>query len=235
MLDLKPRKETSGVSPKCRRTLRWGEIFFLVLGFACLTVFFGHKIYEAVYQRIEDREFEKQIERARRQRMEPEGAKQRAMPRIPLQPGELLGRVVIPGLGLSAIVQEGVEKQILSRAVGHVPSTARPGEIGNVAIAAHRDTYFRPVRNLKVGDTIQLETTRGLYDYKVEKMWIVDPTDVSVLRPTQGKALTLITCYPFNFVGHAPKRYIVRAVEVKATSREELAAAKNGGNSPSSD
>jgi sortase A len=225
---------------KLQRVLRWGEISFLIVGFACLTIFLGQRGYDWAYQDYESYRFERELggERATvtgyvrdRLGMDP---RESAIPkdtvpepapsvRVPLQPGDLVGRVTIPRLDVSAIVNEGVDKMTLARAVGHVPSTARPGEPGNIAIAAHRDTHFRPVRNLKVGDLIQMETKDAVYDYKVEKMWIVSPEDVSVLKPTKVAALTLITCYPFNFVGHAPKRYIIRATQIGATTHEGVA------------
>jgi len=223
------------------RVFRWGELAFLIVGFVFLGIFGGQRLYDAFYQSYQDYEFNQSLEGKQataagylRHKFGLETKETPAPspsvstppttlpePRAPLAPGELVGRVVIPRLGVSAMVNEGADNDILSRAVGHVPSTARPGDAGNVALAAHRDTHFRPVRNIAAGDTIELETADGTFEYRVDKMWVVSPKDTSVLQPTKEPSLTLITCYPFNFVGHAPKRYIVRATQVAMTRRGE--------------
>jgi sortase A len=136
-----------------------------------------------------------------------------------------IGRIEIPRLRLRAIVREGVDDGTLRRAVGHVPGTARPGEDGNVAFAAHRDTFFRALRDIRRDDRIVMETYDSRYEYIVDSLQIVSPTDVSVLKPTKDPELTLITCYPFYYIGHAPRRFIVRArqVSVEARNREPSA------------
>lgn len=133
---------------------------------------------------------------------------------LPVMMGDPIGRVEIPRLGLSAMVVEGVGRSSLRRAVGHIPGTALPGEHGNTAISAHRDTYFRPLRNIQHNDMITLTTVGGRYDYRVVSMKIVSPKEVGVLDPRGTQTLTLITCYPFYFVGAAPNRFIVRAERV---------------------
>jgi len=125
-----------------------------------------------------------------------------------------IGKLVIDRLGISVIVLEGVDDRTLRIAAGHVPETAFPGLSGNVAIAAHRDTFFRPLRNIRNNDKITLETTVGSYQYAVESTRIVSPERIDVLDPTPYPALTLITCYPFYFVGNAPDRFIVRARQI---------------------
>ena len=112
---------------------------------------------------------------------------------------------------MSATVLEGSDDGTLSRGAGHIEDTPFPGQPGNVGIAGHRDTVFRPLRNIKVGDPMQLTTADRLYRYKISKTVIVGPDDVYVLDPTKEPTLTLVTCYPFDFVGHAPKRFIVQA------------------------
>jgi sortase A len=131
----------------------------------------------------------------------------------------LIGRVEIPRVQVSAIVKEGVDLRTLRRAVGHVPGTAFPGQPGNVAIAAHRDTFFRGLRNIRTGDRIKFTTPQGIFLYEVESTRVVLPSNVEVLKASSEPVLTLITCYPFNFVGHAPKRFIVRARQVSAPAR----------------
>jgi sortase A len=96
--------------------------------------------------------------------------------------------------------------------VGHLPDTALPGDAGNVVLAGHRDTFFRPLRRLRTGDVIDIRTREGAFAYLVESASVVTPSDVWVLEPTGGPTLTLITCYPFSFLGAAPYRFVVRAI-----------------------
>ena len=127
----------------------------------------------------------------------------------------LIGRIEIARLGLSVIVIEGDDGKTLRRAAGHVPGTALPGQPGNVGITAHRDTFFRPLRNIQLDDVITLTTLQGEYRYRVVSTKVVSPKDVAVLASTGGDVLTLVTCYPFYFVGAAPNRFIVRAERFK--------------------
>jgi sortase A len=124
---------------------------------------------------------------------------------------EPLARIDIPRLAVSAMVAEGDGPRVLKLAVGHVPDTALPGEVGNVALAGHRDTFFRRLGSLKTGDLITLTTLRGKYSYVVRFTDVVGPDATWVLDPSPGQTLTLITCYPFHFLGAAPRRFIVRA------------------------
>lgn len=126
----------------------------------------------------------------------------------------LIGRIDIPRLGISAIVSKGVDDRTLRRAVGHVPGTALPGDAGNSALAAHRDTFFGPLQWARTGDRIRVRTPDGDVSYVVSDTRVVEPTDLSVLEPTTDQTLTLITCYPFSYVGPAPQRFIVRAQAV---------------------
>ena len=126
----------------------------------------------------------------------------------------LIGRIEIQRLGLSVIVVEGTTSTTLRRAVGHIPGTALPGQPGNVGISGHRDTFFRPLRNILQNDIITLTTLLGEFRYRVVSTRIVGPNDVAVLDPSQDEILTLVTCYPFYFVGSAPDRFIVRAERV---------------------
>jgi sortase A len=129
--------------------------------------------------------------------------------------GGSMGEIQIPRLGLTAVVIEGDSAAILRRAVGHLADTARPGESGNVVLAGHRDTFFRPLKWVRVGDLIMLSTRNGDFEYRVESTAVVPPTDVQVLEPTGGRTLTLITCFPFSYLGSAPDRFIVRARETE--------------------
>ena len=125
--------------------------------------------------------------------------------------GVLLGRLEAPSVKLSTTVLEGSDDATLSRGSGHIEDTPFPGQPGNVGIAGHRDTTFRALRNIHVGDALEYRTADRLYRYRISKTWIVGPDDVYVLDPTPQPALTLVTCYPFEFIGHAPNRFIVRA------------------------
>jgi sortase A len=129
----------------------------------------------------------------------------------------LLGRLTIPRLHVSAMVREGTDTGTLQLAVGHIASTALPWQDGNVCLAAHRDTLFRPLRDIHKSDLIRFDTAKGTYMYRVESTQIVGPQDVEVLRASHEPELTLVTCYPFNFVGSAPDRFIVRARQVETT------------------
>jgi sortase A len=125
--------------------------------------------------------------------------------------GQPIGRLEIPAINFSAMVAEGVETSTLRRSIGHVPGTSLPGAAGNVALSAHRDTFFRRLGELHRDDLISITTVDGKFDYVVESMSIVDPDERIVLRDVGRPTLTLLTCYPFYFVGSAPKRFVVHA------------------------
>jgi sortase A len=125
--------------------------------------------------------------------------------------GGLVGMLDVPRLELSTPVIEGADDGTLKRAVGHLPDTPMPWEAGNSALAGHRDGLFRPLKDVKVGDEIRFRTTRDEFIYRVTETSIVDPDDVSVLEGQSAATLTLITCYPFYYVGSAPQRFIVHA------------------------
>lgn len=133
---------------------------------------------------------------------------------LPLLTTGLIGRIEIPRLGVSAIIIEGISTTTLRRAVGHIPGTAMPGQPGTVGISGHRDTFFRPLRNIRQNDIITLTTLRGDYRYRVVSTRIVSPLNVAVLYPGKNEILTLVTCYPFYFIGSAPDRFIVRAERI---------------------
>lgn len=125
-----------------------------------------------------------------------------------------LGRIEIPRLGIAAIIKEGADEGTLTRAVGHVPRTARPGELGNMVLAGHRDTFFRPLRRIKVNDRIRLVVPPHTFEYRVQSLRVVAPEETGVLHSNGVEELTLVTCYPFRFVGPAPERFIVSASRV---------------------
>jgi sortase A len=128
--------------------------------------------------------------------------------------GEPIGTLEITRVGLSGVVVEGDSDAVLDRAIGHLPDTPLPWQHGNSALAAHRDTIFRPLKGVRLGDVLRLKTPHGDYDYRVTETLIVKPTEVWVLDPTPVTTLTLISCWPFNYIGNAPERFIVRAERI---------------------
>jgi sortase A len=130
--------------------------------------------------------------------------------------GRTLGRLEIPRLRIAAMVAEGADSKTLGRAVGHVTATALPGSPGNCVLAGHRDTFLRGLGKVRVEDTIRIVTREHTYQYQVEWTEVVAPRRVDLLEPTSGRCVTLITCYPFRYIGHAPSRFIVRARQVDA-------------------
>lgn len=134
--------------------------------------------------------------------------------------GVLVGRIEIERIGMAAMIMEGVDSRTLRHAVGHIPGTALPGVAGNVGIAGHRDTFFRKLKDVRPADEITLTTLEGAFRYRVELTQVVEPRDTWVLRDTGEETLTLVTCYPFHFVGTAPQRFIVQARRVTVEEAE---------------
>lgn len=141
----------------------------------------------------------------------------------PLPRGGLIGSLDIPRLRLSAMVMEGDDDKTLKRGVGHLPDTPLPWEKGNSAFAGHRDTFLRAMRDINAGDEIRLTTPHGTFAYRVREIAIVAPDNLSGLSVTDDSTLTLITCYPFWYVGNAPKRFVVRAWPVTASTTRRSA------------
>jgi len=136
----------------------------------------------------------------------------------PAAPAEhsIVGQIEIPRIGLKAMILEGATKRTLAAAVGHIPGTALPGGKGNAALAGHRDTFFRALKDIRTGDTILVTTLEGSFEYRVNDCQVVGPRDTRVLADTAEPALTLVTCYPFHYVGPAPERFIVRAIRARS-------------------
>jgi sortase A len=133
--------------------------------------------------------------------------------------GSWVAKLDAPSVRLSATVLEGSDDATLARGAGHIEDTAFPGQPGNIGIAGHRDTTFRAVRDLRSGDPLELTTSDRIYRYVITKTFIVEPEDVYVLDPGDRPMLTLVTCYPFTFIGHAPHRYIIQAELVDQVAR----------------
>jgi len=181
------------------------ERALFLIGACLLTYWSASSIDTKSFQQNASREFSKTLEAAT-----PE-------PAAPQQwtEGSAVARLEIPRLGMSTMVVEGAGHRDLKRAAGHIPGTAFPGTGGNTGIAAHRDTFFHPLRFIRIADSISVTTPQGTFAYRVVSTQIVKPDQIQVLYPTQAESLTLVTCYPFNFVGPAPWRFIVRAERVQ--------------------
>jgi sortase A len=194
-------------SPRVRWRI-WINRALIALGVGCLA-FYGIVTVQAWrYQRAAKSTVEQMISADRQPAVRvhaPDTSK-------PLATGDIIGRVDVPRLRLSAAVAEGDDEKTLGKAVGHLPDTPLPWDRrGNVALAAHRDGLFRPLEKIRLNDDVRLVTSRGEFHYRVTKTHIVDPDDVWVIAPTTEPTITLITCYPFSFVGNAPRRFIVQA------------------------
>jgi sortase A len=186
--------------------LRWSRNVFLIIGLLALS-YVGFALLDArLYQAEQARRFERALKETNLARAE--------SPAIAVSEGSTLGRIEISSVGLTAMILEGTDEGTLRLAVGHIPGTLLPGQRGNVALAGHRDTFFRGLRKILVNDEITLTTLSGSYRYRVDSTKVVKPEETEVLEDDGDDILTLVTCYPFNFVGSAPMRFIVRARRV---------------------
>ena len=213
------------------RALRWARILLLLVGLSGIGFYAYTAADQAIYQAYANWAFDQHIAGHSATFLDylrtttwlglawpvakspelAEPAPTAAMPQRPA-PGDVLGRVVIPRLNMSAVVLEGVDDSILRRSAGHIPSTALPGQVGNFSIAAHRDTLFRPLKDIRPGDEVEFATPKQNLVFHVVSTKIVKPTDVSVLAAEgDSRLLTMITCYPFYYVGSAPERFVVKA------------------------
>ena len=183
--------------------LRIAQRLFLWLGLAAVAGAGGTAVYADISQRYQSWTFDQDV------------AAPTIIPlvddAVDLREGDVVGRLEVPRIGISVMVLQGVAKATLIAGAGHVPGTPSPGSDGNVVIAAHRDTFFRRLEGVRPGDRIRVTTVRRIYEYVVDSTEIVDPQDTRVMESQARAELTLITCYPFYFVGGAPKRFIVHA------------------------
>ena len=190
------------------RGVRHLERLLLVLGIASLCYYGYVSVETALYQSIENRELDAILASAPPQILTHAPTARR---RIAPATGAPMGRIEIPRLGVSAVIRAGSDARTLRLAVGYIPGTALPGDGGNIGLAAHRDTFFRRLGDIRAHDDIRLVTPEGTFAYTVERTDIVQPRDTWVLDQTPEPTLTLVTCYPFTYVGSAPQRFIVRA------------------------
>jgi len=207
-----------------RRTqsvLRWSRYLFFAVGSLALSYCCFVRLDTRLYQAYQTWRFERalkglkpaigSVEQLHPSPLPALAEADRARVESATPEGSPLGQIEIGTLGLSAMIAEGTDGKTLRRAVGHIPGTALPGQPGNVAIAGHRDTFFRGLRNIHEDDEITLTTLNGTYRYRVDSAKVVEPEDIAVLNHSDDAILTLVTCYPFYFVGPAPKRFVVRA------------------------
>jgi sortase A len=200
---------------KTHGIVRWSRRFFFTTGIVALG-YVGFTIVDArLHQASAERSLKSQIEIRKEQPMggSSELCAGGCLPvvRPPVKKGDVLGLMDIPRLGLTVAVLQGTSSRILRLGAGHIEGTPLPGESGNIAIAGHRDTYFRDLKDIRPKDEIQLQTATTLLRYEVDWVKVVDPDDLSVLAPSTESALTLVTCYPFYLVGPAPRRFVVHA------------------------
>ena len=215
------------IDPPTRNSpfLRWSRNLLFAVGALALS-YAGFVLLDArLYQAAQSRQFQKELKGLKPsigsdERLSPVSLPPDAMRADGLGVAHLgtvgrgdspLGRIEISSIGLTAMIQEGTDARTLRRGLGHVPGTPLPGQQGNVAITGHRDTFFRPLRNIRKDDEITVTTLSGSYRYRVDSTEVVEPEDTEVLAGSNDAVLTLVTCYPFYFVGPAPKRFIVRA------------------------
>jgi sortase A len=220
-------KRQSAHPTRIALVLRWSQYFFFVVGVLALSYCAVVLLDRWLFQAYQTRRFERALKDAQtsaRTIQQPassplsaqaEADRARAVSfGIDGLAGSPLGRIEISSVGLAAMIMEGIDGRTLRHAVGHIPGTPLPGQPGNVALAGHRDTFFRGLRNIHKDDEITLTTLHGPYRYRVDSTQVVEPKDTEVLDNSVDDILTLVTCYPFYFVGPAPKRFIVRAHRV---------------------
>jgi sortase A len=196
-----------------RTALRWLEGGLTFLGLVLLALWFKNDSESRAYQAEASKRLEIALHEAELVGPPTATATRRAPRALALEKG-VLGRLEIPRLKISAMVAEGTDNRVLGRAVGHIGNTALPGRPGNVALAGHRDTFLRGLGEVRENDVIRFVTLRGTYVYRVEWGAVVAPGRIDVLDSTATPSITLVTCYPFQAVGPAPDRFVVRARQV---------------------
>jgi sortase A len=204
-----------------RRVWRWTRLFFGLVGIALLAYVAFALTDATIFQAYEKWQLDRALNKSRTspavvglQVVHASSAVLEAVHPTAVAPGALLGRIDINSVGIAVIIVEGSDAKSLRRAVGHIPGTPLPGEAGNVVLTGHRDTFFRPLRNIQQDDEVTLTTLTATYRYRVDSTQVVGVEDTEVLNDSEGSTLTLVTCYPFYFVGPAPNRFIVRAHKI---------------------
>ena len=205
---------------------RWCERGLCAVGLVCLGVYVAACTHSELFQSRENAAFDDALVAAiQAEDHDTSGwssARRDHYREVSDVPVEALARLDVPAASISVMVLDGTDDLTLNRAVGHIEGTPQPGGAGNVGIAGHRDSFFRGLRNVERGDALSLTTLEGVSRYEVTKIEIVPPSAVEVLDPTDYDALTLVTCYPFYYVGDAPQRYIVHARKVDHQTHARL-------------
>ena len=213
--DEKPRKqqrrfpamigisEQQGFAMRGSLFLRWVHRFLFIAGtiaicYVALTLFHAKLYQAAAVNTLEKKIYAQEQHKA-------------SLSQAVVKEGDVLGQMEIPRLGLKVAILAGTSSETLRLGVGHIAGTALPGETGNIGIAGHRDTYFRALKDIRIHDKIQIQTPTGLSRFEVNSIEIVNPGDIGVLAPSAESAVTLVTCYPFHFIGAAPMRFVVHA------------------------
>jgi sortase A len=198
-----PITEHNIFTARNQRFIRWTRCILLITGILALSYVAITLIGARIYQKNAVLILDKQIQAEEQHKAE--------QPEPTIREGDVLGRIEIPRIGVSVAVLQGTTSQTLWLGVGHIKGTELPGEPGNIGIAGHRDTYFRALKDIHRDDEIQLQTATGITMYEVDWIQITSPSDVGILAPTAESSLTLVTCYPFYYIGAAPKRFFVHA------------------------
>ncbi|MGA3372958.1 MAG: class D sortase [Terracidiphilus sp.] len=186
-----------------RRFLRWTRRLFLITGILAISYVALTLLNARLYQDAASHVLEQQMH------ADEQHAVSRSKPTV--KEGDTLGKMEIPRLGFSVVVLQGTTSKTLLLGVGHIEGTALPGEAGNIGIAGHRDTYFRVLKDIRANDEIRLQTASGISSYEVDWIQITDPGDGGIVANSNESALTLVTCYPFHYIGAAPERFVVHA------------------------
>ncbi len=200
---MKSTTEPKMVPTRIQSLLRWSPLLLITTG--------NHQLGYGGFTLLDARLFQASAKRSLESQIQMEKQPHDIQPKPPIKPGDILGRLDIPRLGLSVAVLQGTGSRTLRLGAGHIKGTPLPGEPGNSGIAGHRDTFFRALKDVRKDDEIQFQTATGQFRYEVDWVKVVAPNDQTVLAPSTESALTLVTCYPFYFVGPAPNRYVVRA------------------------
>jgi LPXTG-site transpeptidase (sortase) family protein len=198
-----PATDRRRQATRSRLFLGWMRWFLFIAGALAVSYVALTLLRAKLYQKAADSDLNKRVIEQEQHKV--------SLPRAVTKEGDLLGRIEIPRLGMTVAILEGTKSSTLRLGVGHIGGTALPGDPGNIGIAGHRDTYFRSLKDIRASDEIRIQTATGLSRYEVDWVRIVAPNDIGVLAPSAESAITLVTCYPFHYIGAAPERFIVHA------------------------
>jgi sortase A len=224
------RRRLPSIGLSGAQIVRQTERALIIAGLSFLTIYAGARMHQLIFSRLSIENFKAQrsddFARAGVKtpdfRLWSQARIREYTKTLSASPSKAIAILRIPKIQLEVPVLDGTDEITLNRAVGLIAGTARPGDEGNVGIAGHRDGFFRGLKDLHEGDEIELETVSTKETYAIDHISIVSPEEVSVLLPRAKRSLTLVTCYPFYFVGSAPQRYIVQALLVPAVHKSDV-------------